>query len=40
MDTPQKSDKTTTFLFYLFIGQVILGMIAVVGYMIYSFIFG
>ena len=40
MNTPQKSDKTTTFLFYFFIGQVILGMIAVVGYMIYSFIFG
>jgi len=40
MDTPQKSDKTTTFLFYFFMGQVILGMIAVVGYMIYSFIFG
>ncbi|MGB5288734.1 MAG: hypothetical protein WBN42_09610 [Ignavibacteriaceae bacterium] len=39
MDTPQKSDKTTTFLFYFFMGQVILGMIAVVGYMIYSFIF-
>jgi len=40
MDTSQKSDKTTTFLFYFFIGQVVLGMIAVVGYMIYSFIFG
>ena len=40
METAQKSDKTTTFLFYFFIGQVILGMLAVVGYMIYSFIFG
>jgi len=40
MDTSQKSDKTTTFLFYFFISQVVLGMIAVVGYMIYSFIFG
>jgi hypothetical protein len=40
MDTPQKSDKSTRFLFYFFIAQVILGMIAVVGYMIYSFIVG
>lgn len=40
MNNPQESDKTTTILFYFFIGQVVLGMIAVVGYMIYSFIFG
>jgi hypothetical protein len=40
MDTPEKSDKVTSFLFYFFIGQVILGMIAAVGYMIYTYIFG
>ena len=44
MDTPAKrsenSDKLTRFLFYFFIGQVILGMIGVVGYMLYSYFFG
>jgi hypothetical protein len=36
----QKSNKLTRFLFYFFIGQVILGMIGVVGYMLYSYFFG
>jgi len=36
MNTPEKSDKTTIFLFYFFIAQVALGMLFVVGYMIYS----
>ena len=40
MDTSEKSNKMTRFLFYFFIGQVILGMIAVVGYMLYSYFFG
>jgi hypothetical protein len=40
MGTPEKSDKTTTFSFYFFIVQVVLGMLAIVGYMIYSYIFG
>jgi len=44
MDTlekdPSKSDKVTRFLFYFFIVQVILGMIGVVGYMLYSYFFG
>ena len=36
----EKSDKITRYLFFFFIGQVILGMIAVVGYMLYSYFFG
>lgn len=38
MDTPEKSDKTTTFLFYFFMVQVALGMLVVVGYIIYIYI--
>ncbi len=40
MDTPEKSDKTTTFLFYFFMGQVVLGMLGIFGYLIYSYIVG
>ena len=40
MDTPEKSDKTTSFLFYFFIGQVLLGMLGILGYLIYTFIIG
>jgi len=40
METTEKSDKVTSFLFYLFIGQVVLGMAAVLGYILYSFFFG
>jgi hypothetical protein len=44
MDTteksPENSNKLTRILFYFFIGQVILGMIGVVGYMLYSYFFG
>lgn len=40
METPEKSDKTTSFLFYFFIGQVILGMAVILGYLIYSYIVG
>jgi len=36
MNTPEKSDKTTLILFYFFIAQVVFGMLAVVGYMLYS----
>ena len=38
METPEKSDKTTSFLFYFFIGEVVLGMLAILGYLIYSFL--
>jgi len=40
MESQEKSDKTTSFLFYFFIGQVILGMLVILGYIAYSFIFG
>ena len=40
METTEKNDKVTSFLFYIFIGQVILGMVGVLGYLLYSFIFG
>jgi len=36
MNPPEQSDKTTSFLFYVFIIQIALGILAVVGYMIYS----
>jgi len=38
MDSPEKSDKTTSFLFYFFIAQVVLGMLAILGYLIYLYI--
>lgn len=37
MEDHEKNDKTTSFLFYFFIGQVIFGMVAVLGYLIYSY---
>jgi hypothetical protein len=40
METGEKSDKTTSFLFYFFIGQVVLGMAIILGYLIYSYIVG
>jgi len=40
METPEKTDKTTSFLFYFFIGEVVLGMLAILGYLIYSYIVG
>jgi hypothetical protein len=40
MGTPEKTDKTTSFLFYFFIAQVVIGMLAILGYIIYSFITG
>jgi len=40
MDTSEKSDKTTSFLFYFFIAQVVIGMLAILGYIIFSFIAG
>ena len=39
METTEKKEKATRILFYFFIVQVILGMIAVVGYMVYSYFF-
>ena len=39
METTQKGDKLTSILFYFFIGQVVLGMLAILGYLLYSFIF-
>ncbi len=38
MDTPETNDKSSSVLFYIFIGQTILGFLAVVGYIIYSLI--
>jgi len=40
MDSVKKQDKLTKFLFYFFIAQVVLGMLAILGYLVYSFIFG
>lgn len=40
MEKSEISDKVTSILFYIFIGQVVLGMAAVLGYILYSFIFG
>jgi hypothetical protein len=40
MDSVQKQDKVTKFLFYFFIAQVVLGMLGIFGYLIYSYIFG
>jgi len=37
MENPEKTDRTTSFLFYFFIGQVVLGMLAILGYLVYSF---
>jgi hypothetical protein len=38
--SPEKSNKLTRILFYFFIGEVLLGMVAVIGYMLYSYFFG
>lgn len=40
MESPEKVDKTTSFLFYFFIAQVVIGMLAILGYIVYSFISG
>lgn len=38
METHEKTDKTTSFLFYFFIGQVVLGMLAILVYLVIEFI--
>lgn len=40
MEAKEHSDKKTTILFYIFMGQITLGVLAFVGYIIYSLLFG
>jgi len=39
MQTEIKTDKSTSVLFYIFIGQIVLTIAALIVYLIYSFIF-
>jgi hypothetical protein len=40
MDSTKSNGKVTRFLFYFFFAKVSLGMLAIIGNIVYSFIFG